>query len=525
MKNIFFLILFSFLSFTAFSQTSISGNIVDENNLPVIGANILAEGTSVGTITGIDGDFTLDVPAGVENIVISYTGYQSQTIPLQGQTQFFITMAEGQVLDEVVVTALGVSRDEKALGYAVQTVSSESIKDANTVSAIDALAGSAAGVQVTQASGAAGAASRIVLRGQTSFNGNNQALIVVDGVRLDNSEFHSERSLGGVANSNRAMDINPNDIENVSILKGAAATALYGIEGARGVVLITTKRGSSAGLKVDVGTGMTFSNINNVVGLNDEYTQGWSGQWAGPSTAFIPSAVSWGAHKDDLYWDGSDYKWDKNGQLTTDATAGPKFVPYDNVNNFFETGTTWNTNIAISGGSEAADYRFSFGHSDEKGVAPNNTFTRYNLGLNLGSKALDDKLDLRFTANYAKTGGNRVQQGSNISGVMLGLLRTPISFDNANGNVDPANDVSSYQFEDNSQRNYRAGGGYDNPFWIVNNTPFNDNVNRFFGNISASYAFSDWVNLRTTLGTDFYTDNRTQRFELGSRNAPAGQVI
>ena len=525
MKNIFFLILFSVLSITAFSQTRISGNIVDENNLPVIGANILAEGTSVGTITGIDGDFSLDVPAGVENIVISYTGFQSQTIPLQGQSQFFVTLSEGQVLDEVVVTALGVSRDEKALGYAVQQVTSESIKDANTVSAIDALAGSAAGVQVTQSSGAAGAASRIVLRGQTSFNGNNEALIVVDGVRLDNSEYHSERSLGGVANSNRAMDINPNDIESVSILKGAAATALYGIEGARGVILITTKRGSADGLKVDVGTGLTFSNINNVVGLNDEYVQGWSGQWAGPSTAFIPSAVSWGPHKDDLYWDGSDYKWDKNGQLTTDNTAGPKFQPYDNVDNFFQTGTTWNTNIAISGGSEAADYRFSFGHSDEKGVAPKNTFTRYNLGLNLGSKALDDKLDLRFTANYAKTGGRRIQQGSNISGVMLGLLRTPISFDNANGITDAANDVSSYQFEDNSQRNYRAGGGYDNPFWVVNNTPFFDNVNRFFGNISAAYTFTDWVTFKTTLGTDFYTDNRVQRFELGSRNAPAGQVI
>lgn len=524
MKNIFFTLLFSILSVVAFSQT-ISGNIVDENNLPVIGANILAEGTSVGTITGIDGDFTMEVPAGVGNIVVSYTGYQTQTIPLEGQSQFFITMSEGTVLDEVVVTALGVSRVEKALGYAVQEVSSEVIRDANTVSAIDALAGAAAGVQVTSSSGAAGSASRIVLRGQTSFNGDNEALIVVDGVRLDNSEYHSERSLGGVANSNRAMDINPNDIESVSILKGAAATALYGIEGARGVILITTKRGNSGGLKVDVGTNLTFSQINNVVGLNDVHTQGWSGSWAGPSTAFIPSAVSWGAHKDDLYWDGSDYKWDRNGQLSTDASAGPKFQPYDNVDNFFKTGTTWNNNISISGGSDAADYRFSFGHSDEKGVAPKNTFTRYNLGLNLGSKALDDKLSLRFVANYAKTGGRRIQQGSNISGVMLGLLRTPISFDNANGSADPANDVSAYQFEDNSQRNYRAGGGYDNPFWIVNNTPFFDNVNRFFGNINATYSFSDWFNIGTTLGTDFYTDNRVQRFEIGSRNAPAGQVI
>ena len=506
-------------------QRTVTGVVSDTNGESIIGANVLAQGTTTGTITDIDGSFSLSVPDGINTLIISYTGYDSQTIDITGLSSITVTMAEGQVLDEVVVTALGVSRDEKALGYAVQQVESGAIRDANTVSAIDALAGAAAGVQVTAASGAAGAASRIVLRGQTSFNGNNEALIVVDGIRLDNSEEHTERSLGGVANSNRAMDINPNDIESVSILKGAAATALYGIEGARGVVLITTKRGSSDGLRVDVGTNLTFSEANNIVGLNDVHTQGWSGQWAGPSTAFIPSAVSWGADANDLYWDGSDYKWDKNGQLSTDPSAGTKFVPYDNVNDFFQTGTTWNSNIAISGGSEAADYRFSFGHSDEKGITPKNTFTRYNLGLNLGSKAMNDKLDLRFIANYAKTNGRRIQQGSNISGVMLGLLRTPISFDNANGFDDPANSPLAYQFEDNTQRNYRGGGGYDNPYWIVNNTPFTDQVNRFFGTISAKYDFSDWVSFQANLGTDFYTDNRTQRFEVGSRNAPAGQVI
>jgi TonB-dependent SusC/RagA subfamily outer membrane receptor len=154
-----------------------------------------------------------------------------------------------------------VSRGRKAIGYAVQEVSGRTITDANTVSAIDALAGSAAGLQVTSSSGSAGAASRIILRGQTSFNGNNEALIVVDGVRLNNDENHSERSLAGVNNSNRAIDLNPNDIDKVTILKGAAATALYGIEGARGVILITTKKGKGKGLTVDVSTGLTISEI------------------------------------------------------------------------------------------------------------------------------------------------------------------------------------------------------------------------------------------------------------------------
>jgi len=529
-----------FASF-GFSQTTVSGKIVDVDGMGLIGANVIAEGTSAGTITDIDGKFSFEVPDGVENIVVSYTGFQTQTLSILGGGDIMVTMSEGTTLDAVVVTALGVSRDEKALGYAVQEVGSDVISSANTVSAIDALAGSAAGVQVTSASGAAGAASRIVLRGQTSFNGNNQALIVVDGIRMNNSENHTERSLGGVANSNRAMDINPNDIESVSILKGGAATALYGLEGARGVILITTKKGSKdGGLKVEVGSNLTFSNVSNIVGLQDKYTQGWSGQWAGPSTAFIPSAVSWGAEvNDDLYWvndPANPYQWDKNGTVATLDAAGIQaerdagrtvtpFVPYDNVGDFFQQGRTLNNNLAFSGGTGNTTYRFSLGSSNEEGITPNNTFSRYNVGLNLASKALNDKLTVGFGGNFINSGGNRIQQGSNISGVMLGLLRTPISFDNSNGVSDPVNDPSSYLFPDNTQRNYRGGGGYDNPFWIVNNTPFEDNVNRFLGNVNVGYQISPWLNVGAKIGTDFYTDNRVQRYEIGSRGNPAGQVL
>ncbi len=510
----------------AFSQRTVTGKILDTDGVPLIGANVLIDGTTTGTITDIDGAFSIDVPEGAEFLNVSYTGFETQRIPLGADNMVEITMSEGKILDEVVVTALGVSREEKALGYAVQTVSSETVTAANTVSAIDALAGSAAGIQVTSSNGAAGAASRIVLRGQTSFNGNNQALIVVDGVRMNNSEFHTERSLAGVANSNRAIDLNPNDIENVTVLKGAAATALYGIEGARGVLLITTKKGSKdEKLSVNYGVNAKFSEVTNIVGLNDIHTQGWSGQWAGPSTGFIPSAVSWGANKDDLYWDGSEYVWDKNGQLTTEANGNTPFVPYDNVGDFFQTGVTWQHNLALSGGVGSTGYRLSLGLTDEEGITPNNTFNRYNIGGNLSTTALDDKLTLGFSGNYVNSGGSRIQQGSNISGIMLGLLRTPISFDNANGLSDPVNDPGSYIFPDNSQRNYRAGGGYDNPYWIVNNTPFNDNVNRLFGNFSAAYEFHPWAILSATVGTDFYTDNRVQRFEIGSRTSPSGQVL
>ena len=518
------------LAVMSYAQRTVTGSVTSADGEALIGANVVVQGTTVGTITDFDGNFSVQVPDGRNELRISYTGFTPQVVSIEGVSTIRVTLQAGVGLDEVIVTALGISRDEKALGYAVQEVTSKSIEEANTVNAIDALAGSAAGVQVTSSSGAAGAASRIILRGQTSFNGNNEALIVVDGVRLNNDEFHTERSLGGVANSNRAIDVNPNDIEKVSILKGAAATALYGIEGARGVVLITTKRGRGKDLTVDFNTGVTISEITNVVGLQNEYVQGSGGVWQGPETG---QSGSWGPHKSEVFWDGSAYKWDKNGRL---ASEGTPFVPYDNINNFFETGVSTSSNLALSGGTDFADYRFSFGYTDDNGVAPLNTFSRYNVGLNVGSQLFDDRLDISFGANYINSGGRRLQQGSNTSGVMLGLLRTPISFDNANGLSDPADytlqdainageSANAYQFLDGSQRNYRGGGGYDNPFWVANNAPFFDDVNRFYGNIKASYKFSDWVRLNALVGTDVYSDNRIQRFEIGSRNVTAGQVI
>lgn len=506
----------------AFGQRTVSGVVSDLDGLALIGANVLVEGTTIGTITDIDGSFSIDLPANNNTLVFSYTGYEVKTIDVTGQNSVMVTLSEGKLLDEVVVTALGISRDEKSIGYAVQTVDAKTIKDANTVSAIDALAGSAAGVQITASNGAAGASSRIVLRGQTSFNGNNEALIVVDGVRMDNSENSTERSLGGVSNSNRAMDINPNDIADVTVLKGAAATALYGIEGARGVVLITTKSGEAGEMKIDVGSNVTFSKVSNIVGLTENYVQGSGGVWQGPETG---QSGSWGPHKDDVRWDGSDYTWDNNGRLTTDPSAGTAFVPYNNVEDFFQTGVTINNNVAISGGVDETNYRFSFGSSNSKGITPKNEFDRYTVGLKVGSSAVDDKLKFGFGANYARSGGYRIQQGSNISGIMLGLLRTPISFDNANGLEDPVNNNASYQFADNSQRNYRGGGGYDNPYWVVNNTPFQDKVNRFYGNANASYEVSNWLTFNALLGLDTYSDNRVQRFEIGSRAVPGGQVI
>jgi TonB-linked SusC/RagA family outer membrane protein len=507
------------------AQRSVSGVVTDTNGESLLGASVLIKGTSVGTVTDLDGKYTINVPEGSNTLVFSYTGFATQEVELGASNVLDVVMEEGVTLETAVVTALGVERQEKALGYAVQDVGGDELNETNSVSFIDALNGKAAGVQITQASGAAGSASRIVLRGQTSFNGNNEALIVVDGVRLDNSENHTERSLGGVANSNRGMDINPNDIESVTVLKGAAASALYGVEGARGVVLITTKKGASGkGVKVDFQTRYTVSEVNKLPEFQDQYVQGLGGTWLGPETGWL---ASWGPNVDTLAWDGSDYRYDRNGRIVSinDPSAQTPFEAYNNVEDFYQRGQMWTNNLSFSGGNDVANYRFSFGRTDQEGIVPKNTYERTNVGLAAGAKLLDDKLNISGSVNYVKTAGRRIQQGSNVSGLNLGLFRTPISFDNTNGVDNPVNNPEAYVFADNSQRNYRGGAGYDNPYWLVNLNPFFDNVNRMYGSLRASYEFDQWLTLSGTFGTDFYTDNRTQEFELGSRAFPNGQVI
>ena len=515
-----------------FAQRSISGTITDSSGETLIGASILVKGSTTGTVTDFNGKYQLNIPMEAKTLVFSYTGFETQEIDVGVSNVMDIVLAEGVTLKAAVVTALGIKREEKSIGYSVQEVSSEDISKANTVNMIDALSGRAAGVQVTQSSGAAGASSRIVLRGQTSFNGKNQALIVVDGIRMDNTESNSERGLHGVANSSRGMDINPNDVASVTVLKGAAATALYGIEGARGVILITTKKAEGGAPSVEFSTNYTASKVNKLHEMQKQYSQGGTGSWYGADDTdpvwwggFV-RALSWGANIDTLHYDGSDYKWDKRGRIVgqSDPNAGEKVTPYNNVEDFFQTGSTWTNSLAITGGEEKLNYRFSFGRTDQNGIVPKNNYQRTNLGVQVGAK-LWDKLKLSTTLNYSKSVGYKIQQGSNTSGVMLGLLRTPVTFDNANGLEDPVNDPSSYSFPDASQRNFRGGGGYDNPYWVINNTPFTDVVSRLFGSVNLAYEFSPWATLSTTIGSDFYTDNRKQKFELGSNTFPGGQVV
>ncbi|MEM8845946.1 MAG: SusC/RagA family TonB-linked outer membrane protein [Bacteroidota bacterium] len=523
MKNYWmaFVLFVSVFSVTMAQEKQVSGNVTDQNGLPLPGVSVVVVGTTTGTQTDFDGNYFLSASIG-QVLRFSYLGQKTVERTIGNSTIVNIQMEEdAEALEEVVVTAQGIRRETRALGYAVQKVSSETIQRSNAQDPITALTGQAAGVQITNTSGSAGAGSRIVIRGQTTLDGDNQALIIVDGVRINNSQFNTEPRTAGVAGSNRGMDINPNDIESINVLKGAGAAALYGVEGGNGVIIITTKKGTSGKPKINVRSNVMFTSANKFAPLQNTFVQGSEGVWLGPETG---ESGSWGPSKENLFWDGSNYEYDRNGRIIEGGeNGGVPFQPYD-VYDVFTTGITTENSVSFSAGSEKTTFRFSYGDLNEGGIVPKNTFRRKTMNF-AGSAKMNEKLNLRFTATYTQSNARRIQQGSNISGLMLGLLRTPISFDNSNGLDNPADNSAAYEFEDGTQRNYRGGGGYDNPYWTINNAPYTDEVNRLITSMGIDYSFADWLKFSATIGVDTYADTRVQFFDIGSRTNSAGAIF
>ncbi len=552
MKRILLLaVMFFFAICSIMAQRTVSGTITDDNREPLPGVNVVIKGTTTGVTTDLDGNYRLSVDDGA-TLVFSYVGFETQEVQIGSRTTIDVVMGGATELQEVVVTALGVERNEKALGYAVQEVKSDALVKSGATSAVDALAGKAAGVQITRSSGAAGGGSRILVRGQTSMVGNNQAIIVIDGVRTNNETLNSEGNTAGTAQTNRLADLNVADIESVTVLKGAAATALYGTAGSTGVVVITTKKGKKgSGLAVNFTSQVAFDKITTTPKLQNVYAQGSGGRVWDPSTG---QSGSWGPRISDLVYsndrdlfesyhndfyanaigrrvnpfDADDnYIYDNNGFLVPagENPGGSPANTYDNLSDFFQTGVTTTNSLSISGGNDIATFRFSASNHDQEGITPNEEYQRKTLSLASTLKA-NDALTFQATLNYARSDLQRIQQGSNTSGLLLGLYRTPSSFDNSNGfGFDAVNEPSSYIFPDGSQRNYRGGGGYDNPYWVINNALRDEEVHRFFGSFQANYAVNDWLNFGMNLGTDIANDFRKQNFEIGSRTNTSGTVI
>lgn len=523
-----------------FAQSrTVTGKVTSsQDGLGIPGVTVMVKGTTIGSISDFDGNYEINVRPEHRTLVFSYISMKSQEVALGTQTSINIVMEPDVFqIDEVVVTAIGVSRETKALGYAVQSVESEAIVRSATTNPVNALSGKVAGVQITNSSGAAGASSYMTIRGTASITGNNQPLFVVDGVPIDNSQLTSgnpdnggNNLLSGVALSNRVVDINPEDIETVNILKGGAATALYGLRAANGVVMITTKKGtaSKGGKKTSVAfnSSVTFDQVSQTPAMQDMYSQGLTN--ASGVSAYSPTTTAnWGPKLSDLRFDGATnnpYYPQGNIVAADGAPAGAAAVtPNDNIGNFFQTGVSYNNSLSLSSGNQNTTYYLSVANSNNKGIVPNNTFDRTNITLS-GETKFSDKFSSEARIAYTKSGGLRIQQGSNTSGVMLALMRMPNNFDITGGSDDPVNDEAAYILPDGRQRNAYRGGGYDNPFWTVNMNQFNDDVNRLTGHAALHYYANEWLTFTYRAGTDWYSDRRKQFFARNSRTAPNGRI-
>ncbi|MCF0053730.1 SusC/RagA family TonB-linked outer membrane protein [Dyadobacter sp. LJ53] len=506
MRKVFtlgFLSMLLLLTGAGFAQDlNIKGKVQsDDGNLP--GASILIKGTSRGSTTDANGEFTISAPSGA-TLVVSFIGYKTLELPVGNKTTLDITLEQDATqFSEIVVTALGIAREKKALGYSVQEVSGKTLTQARETNLVNSLSGRLAGVQVTNSNGAPGSSSRMIIRGASSIGSNNQPLFVVDGVPVDNSNFGSGT---GVDYGNAAASINPDDVESINVLKGPSAAALYGSRGANGVVLITTKSGKGTkGIGVSFNTNTAFESPFRLPEWQNEYGQGAAGQF------------SYVDGKGGGKGDGVDESWGPrldgrllpqfDSPIAADGTRTP--TPWiahpDNVDKFFETGKTYTNSVAVTGGNETADFRLSFTNLSQTGILPNTDYKRRTVSLNVGWN-LTKKLSVRATGNYIKDGSDN----RNNFGLYFIWFGRQVDMDKLTAYKKPG---SIYQ--NNWNDNY-----WTNPYYLLNESTRANEKDRLYGNFSATYKLTDWLTLTGRTGTDFYEDRR--KTKTAARQAVIG---
>jgi TonB-linked SusC/RagA family outer membrane protein len=500
---LFCTLLFTFSSNALQAQTrQIRGKITSAADSSVLpGVTIAVKGKVIGTASGADGTFSLNIPPDARALLFSFIGMRTKEVEISTTDYYEVVMqADAMKLNEVVVTALGVSREKKSLGYAVSEVSGEDVVRSGEPNIIEGLAGKASGVQVIGSGGTPGASSRILLRGPQTIEGETQPLIVIDGIPVNNDtkDLFSGDPEGGVNNSNRALDINPEDIESVTILKGPAAAALYGSRAGAGVIMYTTKKGKyKTGLGVSYGSSVEMLQVSKLPEQQNKYAQG---VLVNDTSRYVTSAQGPDGHS----LGGTPNSW--GPPISSLADKGVK--TYDNTKNFFRTGYTFTNNLAITGGNEKTRVRLGLGNTRNDGIIPNTWLKRSNITLSAEHK-LSSRLSLNGSMSYANTTTQLPQQGSNLAGVMLGLMRAPASFD-----------LSNYQFSNGYNRTYNDI--YDNPYFTINKNLHNTTVNRIIVNTGFNAELCSWLNLTYRLGIDNSSDYRRQIYavsSLGNLNA------
>ena len=500
---------------------TVTGQVSDEEGNPLPGVNVLEKGTTNGTITDIEGNYRIVVPDEEVTLLFTFVGYRSEEIEVGNRSEINVNMLPDlRSLSEVVVTALGVERDERSLGYGVQEVDPSNMEKAREVNVVNSLAGRISGVQV-QGSGNLGGSSRILIRGVNSVTGENQPLFIVDGTPLNNASFNTDNQDEGNTGrdfGNVIQDLNPADIASISVLKGPSASALYGSRGANGVILVTTKKGSrNQGLGIELNSSTMFNNPMRLYDYQNEYGAGFSPDFDEiDGVPYInPIATgSWGPRMEGQmvrHWDS----WYAN---TPEFEETRPFSPNPgNVRDFFNTGVMQSSNLSLSGGGERTRFRMSYTNLYQKGTLENSRLNRNNFNFN-GSMNLSEKLTASLSVNYVK---------SNVVG------RPPTGEFTVNNS---AQSVGTYlyslqqrQWDFNRMRDYSAPGYPNkavlflpfgspvsrqtlgivngvNPYFILNESFSEDERTRVFGNFSLSYQVNDDLTLQGFARTDFYTN-------------------
>ncbi|QRQ99807.1 SusC/RagA family TonB-linked outer membrane protein [Dyadobacter sandarakinus] len=502
---IFFLL--SFVQITLAQNINVSGRVTSKTDGEALpGVTILIKGTSKGTATDGEGRYVVEAAPG-SVLTFSFIGLKTieLNVPENGRLDVQLENDE-TILQEVVVTALGIAKEKKSLGYAVQELQTKDLAEARENNLVNALSGKIAGVNITNSQGGMGS-SRIVIRGETSIAGNNQPLFVVDGIPVDNSQ------LGAGANGSRDFanaiaDINPNDIESISVLKGPNAAALYGSRASNGVILIKTKsgKGTQKGLGVSVNFGYTFDKLLVLPEYQNIYGQGTGG------------AFSYVNGKGGGVNDATDESWGPKmdgrliPQFFSEGQPAP-FVPHpDNVKNFFETGHTRTTGVSVSGSNEKFDYRFSFNNSKQTGVIPNTDISKNSFGVNTTFR-LNEKLTLTTSANFIRNASDNLPGTSGRgSSVMLQFL-----WFGRQVNTELLKDYNKGGFDYNWNHSY-----YSNPYLLQYENTAEQRRDRFFGNVNLNYKITDWLTATVRTGNDYYNDKRKFKVAYGTNGTPFG---
>ncbi len=472
----------------------ISGTVTSaEDGSSIPGVSVSVKGTTLGTITDFDGKYTLKVPKNATTLVFSFVGMQTQEAPINGATVNVQMEADVVGINEVVVTAMGMSKETKGLGYAVQSVKSDELTRTKDPNIINNLTGKVSGVQINQQSGSVGSSSRIIIRGNSSLGGDNQPLFVVDGMPINN-EYIDNGITAAVDYGNAAADINSMDVESVNVLKGAAATALYGARAKNGAIIITTKKGAKGKVNISYNSSIRFDKVAKLPEYQNEYAQGLDGDY------YLKNFNGWGPKISDATDKVKDFMGD---EITLKAYP-------DNVKDFFDTGHTQIHNFDISGGDENGDFRISYTNTNQAGIIPQSEYRKNDVSFNTGRK-LNAWIEARVTGNYSRSNRDGLTaQGSNDPNVIISdILGMPRTTD-----LQKLKD-NTYD-ELGNQNSWDGKGKTNNPYFILDNNKITADNERFYGSGIITVKPTSWLTIKNQTGIDFNTEERKMIWATGT---------